>query len=137
MKGIILGGGSGSRLYPTTTTVNKHLLPIYNKPLIYYPLSVLMMSGIRDILLITNPNDLDSYKKLLGDGSNFGVNLCYEAQQKPGGLAEGLIIGEKFAGNDDICLILGDNIFFGHGLPSMLIEAKTGVKENGGAFIFG
>ena len=137
MKSIILAGGSGTRLYPITQVVNKHLLPIYNKPMIYYPLSIVMLIGIRDILLIVNPQDLNLYKKLLGDGSHIGINLNYKIQEKPRGLAEGLIIGEKFLDGDCVCYVLGDNIFFGHDLPKIMNEAKEEIENNGGAFIFG
>lgn len=137
MKGVILAGGSGTRLYPVTSTVNKHLLPIYNKPLIYYPLSVLMISGIRDILLISNPENIANYRKLFGDGSQLGMRINYAEQTAPRGLADGLIIAEDFAGKEDICLILGDNIFFGHGLPNLLIDARKEIEEKGGAYVFG
>ena len=137
MKAIILAGGSGTRLYPITQIINKHLLPIYNKPMIYYPLSLVMLIGIRDILLIVNPQDLNMYKKLLGDGSKIGVNLHYKVQEKPRGLAEGLILGEEFINGDNICYVLGDNIFFGHNLPKILIDAKKEIESTGGAYIFG
>ncbi len=137
MKSIILAGGAGTRLYPVTQVINKHLLPIYNKPMIYYPLSIVMLIGIRDILLIVNPQDLNLYKKLLDDGSHIGINLCYEAQEKPRGLAEGLILGEDFLDGDNVCYILGDNIFFGHDLPKIMFEAKKEIESKGGAYIFG
>ncbi len=137
MKAIILVGGSGTRLYPVTQVINKHLLPIYNKPMIYYPLSIVMLIGIRDILLIVNPQDLNLYKKLLGDGSHIGINLHYKIQEKPRGLAEGLILGEDFLNGDNICYILGDNIFFGHDLPRIMLEAKEEIESKGGAYIFG
>ena len=137
MKGVLLAGGSGTRLYPLTLAVNKHLLPIYNKPMIFYPLSVLMLMGIRDVLLITNPGDIPLFQKLLGDGSRFGINITYKAQEKPRGLAEGLILAEDFARGDNITMILGDNIFFGHDLPRILKEAKEEVERKGGSYVFG
>lgn len=136
MKGIILAGGSGTRLYPTTTVVNKHLLPIYNKPMIYYPLSVLMLSGIRDILLISSPEDIDNFRNIFGDGSRLGLNLSYATQEAPNGLAEALTIGGDFIDEQGVCLILGDNIFFGHGLPQLLEDAVSGVESGGGACVF-
>ena len=123
MKGIILAGGSGTRLYPITKAVSKQLLPLYDKPMIYYPLSVLMLAEIRDILIITTPEDNAAFKRLLGDGSKFGINLSYEIQEKPNGIAEAFIIGEKFIGNDAVCLILGDNIFHGSNFSSILKAA--------------
>lgn len=133
MKGIILAGGSGMRLHPITLGVSKQLLPIYDKPMIYYSLSVLMLAGIRDILIISSPHDLPSYEKLLGGGENFGINLSYSEQPSPDGLAQAFIIGEKFIGGDSVCLILGDNIFWGHGF-SLLLESA--VQQCSGATIF-
>ena len=137
MKSIILAGGSGTRLYPVTQVVNKHLLPIYNKPMIYYPLSLVMLIGIRDILLIVNPQDLEHYQKLLGDGSHLGINVRYKIQEKPRGLAEGLVLGEEFLERQSVCYMLGDNIFFGHDLPKIMKEAKEEIEKEGGACIFG
>jgi len=134
MKGIILAGGSGTRLYPITMGVSKQLLPIYDKPMIYYPLSVLMLAGIRDILIITTPDDQASFKRILNDGSHFGINLTYEVQPSPDGLAQAFIIGENFIGDDSVCLVLGDNIFFGQGFSPKL---KSVAEYNQGATVFG
>ncbi len=134
MKGIILAGGSGTRLYPITKGVSKQLLPVYDKPMIYYPLSVLMLAGIKDIIIITTPEDNESFKRLLGDGSDFGVNLCYAVQPKPEGLAQAFIIAEDFIGSDSVCLVLGDNIFFGQSFSKKLREAA---ENKNGATVFG
>ncbi|MDY6122873.1 MAG: glucose-1-phosphate thymidylyltransferase RfbA [Porphyromonas sp.] len=137
MKGIVLAGGSGTRLYPLTIGLSKQLLPIYDKPMVYYPISVLMLAGIRDILLISTPQDLPQYKRTLGDGSAYGINLSYAEQAQPRGLAEAFIIGKDFIANDSVCLVLGDNIFYGQSFSSILQSAVLQVEEQGRAVIFG
>lgn len=137
MKGIVLAGGAGTRLYPITKGVSKQLLPIYDKPMIYYPISALIQAGIREILIISTPQDLPGFERLLGDGANLGINFSYAEQPSPDGLAQAFIIGKKFIGDDSVCLVLGDNIFYGHGFEELVIQARKNVEQNENATIFG
>ena len=136
MKGIILTGGKGTRLYPASKTINKGLLPIYDKPMIYYPLSTLMLSGITEVLVIASNRDIERFKELLGDGSQIGIKISYEVEHETKGIGQAFLIGENFIGSDDVCLVLGDNIFYGHKLPNILKDGVREVKENKNSVIF-
>ena len=135
MKGIILAGGSGTRLYPLTKSISKQLLPVYDKPMVYYPLSILMLAGIQDVLIISTPTDIPKFEDLLGDGSEIGMKFQYKAQPSPDGLAQAFILGKDFIGDDDVCLILGDNIFYGHGMSGILEEAVLEAKNSNIAMV--
>ena len=137
MKGIVLAGGSGTRLYPITKGVSKQLLPVYDKPMIYYPISALIQAGIRDILIISTPQDLTGFERLLGDGSSLGLNFSYAEQPSPDGLAQAFIIGKEFIGDDSVCLVLGDNIFYGYGFEQLVKQARANVESNDNATVFG
>ena len=137
MKGIVLAGGSGTRLYPITKGISKQLLPVYDKPMIYYPLSVLMLAGIREVLIISTPDDISGFERLLGDGSDFGIQISYKIQPSPDGLAQAFILGEEFIGNDEVCLVLGDNIFYGQSFTPKLKHAVENAKKGQGATVFG
>ena len=137
MKGIVLAGGAGTRLFPSTKIVTNQLLPIYNKPMIYYPLSTLMLSGIQDVLIISTPRDISKYEELLGDGKFFGIKISYQVQKEPKGIAEAFLLGQEFIGDDDVCLILGDNVFYGNNLPQILKNTLKNVEENNYSMIFG